>query len=327
MTNLDTEYDTDRTPNDDVMVLQPAQPMINVGNIVDGEGTVVVSPGDLYRGNPYSNFKITFTAKGPMYSDSDEVKIDIDGDADAARNTGYLEREKAHILIQFPFAKTAVNNLSVSRGTIVTTTTYPAADLIDSTYLAPTADNSIVIKVDGLNEGQSVVVSGNISRVPIEAIAMTKVAGPSGQVDQFTSSFRVFTNTGPLTDSENTPTDLSDDTIVWTAASGATLGSELERSTLQRCSTAIGTVADPTALTTDANIDVTGGTVRAKAGSGTLTVTVNGAETVEKGTKEATLVLVYEAVTAFTAPIVLTLDPNLIGIVKDNVSVTGVNVA
>ena len=52
---------------------RPAQPVVNVGNIADGEGTVTVSPGNLYHENPYKRFVITFTAKGPMYSDSDEI--------------------------------------------------------------------------------------------------------------------------------------------------------------------------------------------------------------------------------------------------------------
>ena len=75
--------------------------------------------------------------------------------------------------------------------------------------------------------------------------------------------------------------------IDWTAAAisaGVRTGSELERSTLKE--TVVGSPVSPLELNADADIDVTGGKVRAKAGSGTLAVTINGAETVEKGTKE-----------------------------------------
>ena len=98
------------TTLDTATASRPAQPVVNVGNIADGEGTVTVSPGDLYHENPYNRFVITFTAKGPMYSDSDEIITT-------------LERQKAHILIQFPFdafgdhAVTQVTNLTISRGT------------------------------------------------------------------------------------------------------------------------------------------------------------------------------------------------------------------
>ena len=46
----------------------------------------------------------------------------------------------------------------------------------------------------------------------------------------------------------------------------------------------------------------------------------------EKGTKQTTLILVYEAVTSLTTPIEIDLDADLIGVHKDNISVTGVNV-
>ena len=205
LTMLDAQFGAD---SDDP---RPAQPMINVGNIAEGEGTVAIAPGELYRGNPYNNFTITFTAKGPMYSDSDEL-------------TTVPEHEKAHILIQFPIDFTkelsrADLNLSVSsRGTLLpaddATLAYPTGGTP-----AASADNSIVIKVDGLNEDQNVVVSGRFSKFPVSATAMTKTAGPDGQVDVFTSSFRVYTSTSPLDDQKK---------IVW----ATTPSSELERYTI-----------------------------------------------------------------------------------------------
>ena len=94
----------------------PVHPVINVGNIIEGEGDVEISPDDLYRGNLYRNFKITFKAKGPMYSDPEDL-------------TTTLEKEKAHILINFPFPAASVKNLQISRGTTLlsadTTLSYP----------------------------------------------------------------------------------------------------------------------------------------------------------------------------------------------------------
>ena len=112
-----------------------------------------------------------------------------------------LERQKAHILIQFPFdafgphTVTQVTNLTISRGTKVSATAYPTAG---GGLLVPNADNSLTIKVDGLSSGQSVVVTGDISSLTSAATVMTKVTGPSGVVDQYTSSFRVFTSTGSI---------------------------------------------------------------------------------------------------------------------------------
>ena len=80
-------------------------------------------------------------------------------------------------------------------------------------------------------------------------------------------------------------------------------------------------------MNADADIDVTGGKVRAKAGSGTLAVTINGAETVEKGTKETTLKLEYETAVSLTnlpGGVEFSLDPNLSGIDKANVSISGI---
>ena len=255
------------------------QPSIKVGNVAPGEGNVVVAQDELFRGNTYNDFKITFTAAGPMYTDPE--------------TTGILD-EEAYILIQFPFEipDAVLSNIRISRGTR-DTTNVPSDQ----------ADDSILIKVDNLRDGQEVVLRGELT-VPASANAVSKIVDssiipqttPETMVDPFNSSFRVFTSTGATIDF---------------AAETA----ELERNT-------INTVPEPDVKFAGDEIEVSGGKIRAKEGSGTLTVTIGGKEVVEKGSEDVTVKIVYEAKTYVPdiIPITITLPSSLGGVEKDNIS-------
>ena len=157
---------------------------------------------------------------------------------------------------------------------------------------------------------------------------MTKVDGPdtntdSPDTDQFTSSFRVYTSTSPYDNNK----------IVWATAGlsdSAQTGSELERHTFQH-SGRLGSRATPPVPHTDGAIEVSGGKIRGFEGSGELTATFNGADTVEKGTthtaaKPTSLVLKYTPEASFTGTIKLNLDPGLLNVDADKITVSGITV-
>ena len=119
-------------------------------------------------------------------------------------------------------------------------------------------------------------------------------------VDAFNSSFRVYTSTRQTTAG----------TLVYGGLDG--IGEKHnKRST-----------ADPRVKFAGDEIEVSGGKIRAKEGSGTLTVTIGGKEVVEKGSEDVTVKIVYEAKTYVSDDIriAITLPSSLGGVEKANIS-------
>ena len=54
------------------------QPIVRVGSVVNGKGTVTVDPPAVYERERDRNFQITFEAAGPMYDVYDDGVLSID---------------------------------------------------------------------------------------------------------------------------------------------------------------------------------------------------------------------------------------------------------
>ena len=170
LTELDKQG-TVTVDGDDVM--QPASPIISVGNVMAGEGIVNITANDedrAYQGDQDVRFIVTLTPAGPMYT----IKDEVDDDDNITRRG-----QKAKIAIVFPFEIRDATETDLPEGIV-------EADVENLVSGGNANDHIFIYDIDAIDaDDRPLVVFDGVHNVPSEIPAVAVLR----------NNIRIFTTT------------------------------------------------------------------------------------------------------------------------------------